>query len=147
MATPLFTLSCDKLSNATLVGFRGKEQISRPYEFEVFFTVPAGTAVRPAVGERATLKGARTSDGEPFAIHGVIAGVKLLLQMPDGALYGALVVPRLWLLRHFARSYVFTFKKLKDFLSETLEAGGLTSSDYRFPIDEGARDDAEFVAQ
>ena len=38
MTTDLFTLECDAIKNAVFVGFRGKEQISRPYEFDLFFT-------------------------------------------------------------------------------------------------------------
>lgn len=144
----LFTLQSEKLKDHVLVGFRGKEQISRPYEFEVFFTVPAGTAVKSAVGERASIIADRKTDGfEKWAIHGVLVKMSLVHQYRERALYKALLVPRLWLLRHFWRSFVFTHKKLDGFLQDTLEAGGLSSDEFRFDIDKGARGEEEFVTQ
>lgn len=142
-----FTLKCDKLTDAIFVGFRGKEQISRPYEYEVFFTVPAGTSVRAAVGERATIRGLRPDGVAPVAIHGVLANIRLLHQAGERALYGGLLVPRLWLLRHFWGSYVFTGKTLKQFVTDTLKNGGLLTSDFRFAIDDDAHAEEEFVTQ
>ncbi len=147
MRVDLFTLTCSKLENASLVGFRGKEKISEPYEYELFFTVPVGTSARAAVGERATLKGDRGEGHEPLVIHGVVAGVRLLHQTAERALYSASLVPRLWLLRHFWRSYVFTGKNIQAFLTDTLTAGGLASNEFRFSIDPGLYAEEEFVAQ
>lgn len=147
MSIDVFALTCDKLGSASFVGFRGVEQISRPYEFELFFTVPTGTAVRKAVGERASLKGDRTDTHEPFVLHGVIASVKLLHQTSERALYQALLVPQLWLLKQCWRSYVFTQRTVKEFLSDTLTAGGLTSSEFRFEIEDSLYATEEFVAQ
>lgn len=143
----VFTLKCEKLNDAIFVGFRGKEQISRPYEYAFFFTVPAGGSVRALVGERATISGDRGDDSTPLTIHGVIANVRLLHQAGERALYCGLLVPRLWLLRHFWRSYVFTGKTLKQFLTETLEDGGLNGSDFRFKIQDDAHAEEEFVTQ
>jgi len=147
MGHDVFTLKCAKLDGASFVGFRGVERISRPYEYELFFTVPTGTSVRKAVGERATLKGDRTDTHEPFVVHGVLASVKLLHQTSERALYQALLVPRLWLLRQFWRSYVFTKENVKTFLTDTLTAGGLATSEFRFEIEESLYDTEEFVAQ
>lgn len=143
----MFTLKCDKLTDAVFVGFRGKEQISRPYEYEIFFTVPSGTSVRAAVGERATIRGQRAIGVDPVVIHGVLANIRLLHQSGERALYGGLLVPRLWLLRHFWRSYVFTGKTLEQFVTDTLKDGGLTSADFRFAIDADAHAEEEFVTQ
>ncbi|MFO0611491.1 MAG: type VI secretion system tip protein TssI/VgrG [Polyangiaceae bacterium] len=149
----LFTLTCEKIPDLAFVGFRGKEYISRPFEFELFFTVPMGTPVRDAVGARATLKGGRSED-HPVVFHGVIAQVALVHQHNgkkqtehDRTLYRALLVPRLWLLQHFWRSFVFTGKNVKEFLSDTLEAGGLVADEFRFDINEGSYAKEEFVAQ
>ena len=60
----LFKLQCDKLKDHVLVGFKGKEEISRPYEFELFFTVPVGTAVKDAIG-------ASMADEDGGALHGI----------------------------------------------------------------------------
>ncbi len=142
-----FSLSCSALDGVAFLGFRGVEHISQPYEFELFFTVPAGTDVRKAVGERATVRADRRDEGEPLVIHGVIASVRLMHQTAERAMYQALLVPKLWLLRHFWRSYVFTNQPIKDFLSTTLQNGGLLASEFRFSINEGDYPIEEFVAQ
>ncbi|MCC6523161.1 MAG: type VI secretion system tip protein VgrG [Polyangiaceae bacterium] len=146
MRQDLLTLTCSKLQDLSLVGFRGTEAVSRPYEFDLFFTVPVGTAVRSAVGERATLKVDRGDGSAPVIVHGVLANAKLLHQAAERALYQALLVPRLWMLRHFWRSFVFTKQKADAFLGDTLKAGGLLPSDFRFSID-GSYPEEEFVVQ
>ncbi|MFO0612731.1 MAG: type VI secretion system tip protein TssI/VgrG [Polyangiaceae bacterium] len=146
-----FTLTCDKIPDLRFVGFRGKEQISRPYEFEIFFTVPTGTAVRDAIGQRATVRAARAGDLEPVVFHGLLAQVSLVHQATnrrterDRSLYRALLVPRLWFLQQFWRSFVFTGKSVKEFLTDTLQAGGLVSDEFRFDI--GSHPTEEFVTQ
>lgn len=142
-----FSLTCSALNGVAFLGFRGTEHVSQPYEFELFFTVPAGTDVRKAVGERATVRANRRVEGDPLVIHGVIASVRLLHQTAERAMYQALLVPKLWLLRHSWRSFVFTNQAIKDFLSATLQSGGLLSSEFRFSINEGDYPIEEFVAQ
>ncbi|WP_437313145.1 type VI secretion system Vgr family protein [Sorangium sp. So ce385] len=142
-----FTLSCSALASVAFIGFRGTEHVSQPYEFELFFSVPANTDVRKAVGERATVRANRGQGKDPFVLHGVIASVRLLHQNADRALYQALLVPKLWLLRHFWRSHVFTNQAVKEFLSATLQSGGLAASEFRFSIDEADYPVEEFVAQ
>src|SRR5262249_52887314 len=132
MLISVFTFECEFIKDATFVGFRGKEQIARPYEFDLFFSVPLGTDVKGAVGRRATFKADCCDGNPPVAFHGVIAQVTLLHQDRERAMYRALLVPRLWLLRHFRRSHVFTFKKVTDFLADTLEDGGLQPEEFRF---------------
>ncbi|WP_437284159.1 type VI secretion system Vgr family protein [Sorangium sp. So ce406] len=142
-----FSLTCSALAGVTFIGFRGTEHVSQPYEFELFFSVPANTDVRKAVGERATVRATRGDGNEPFVLHGVLASVRLLHQNAERALYQALLVPKLWLLRHFWRSHVFTNQPVKEFLAATLQSGGLAASDFRFLIDEGDYPVEEFVAQ
>ncbi|XXX72487.1 type VI secretion system tip protein TssI/VgrG [Sorangium sp. So ce134] len=142
-----FTLSCSALASVAFIGFRGTEHVSQPYEFELFFSVPANTDVRKAVGERATVRANRGEGNDPFVLHGVIASVRLLHQNADRALYQALLVPKVWLLRHFWRSNVFTNQAVKEFLSATLQSGGLAASEFRFSIDEADYPVEEFVAQ
>jgi len=146
MVAALYSLSCSKLENASFVGFRGKEEISRPYEIELFFTVPLGTPVKAAVGERAKLTIRRGDDAVPVVFHGVIAETRMLHQTTERALYRALLVPKLWMLRHFWRSFIFTFKKVDEVLTDTLLAGGLSPKEFRFSIT-GTYPKEEFVAQ
>ena len=147
MTIDLFAINCGALKEARLVGFKGTELLGRPYEIDVFFTVPAGTDVRSAVGTRATITATRGEDAEALAWHGVFARLRLLHQTAERALYRGVLVPKTWLLRHSVRSHVFTRKKLKDFASTTLKHGGLQASDFRFNIDDGSYPEEEFVCQ
>jgi type VI secretion system secreted protein VgrG len=146
MVTALYSFACSKLDNVAFVGFRSKEEISRPYEVELFFTVPVGTAVKDAVGERAKLTISRGEDSVPVVFHGVIAEARLLHQTDERALYRALLVPKLWMLRHFWRSFIFTGKKVDEFLTDTLKAGGLSPSEFRFSV-ASTYPKEEFIAQ
>ncbi|WP_437292825.1 type VI secretion system Vgr family protein [Sorangium sp. So ce426] len=142
-----FSLSCSALASVAFIGFRGTEHVSQPYEFELFFSVPTSTDVRKAVGERATVRASRGDGKDPLVVHGVIASVRLLHQNAERALYQALLVPKLWFLRHFWRSHVFTNQPVKEFLSATLQNGGLAGGDFRFSINDGDYPVEEFVAQ
>ena len=101
MSVDVFSFKCSALPTAAIVGFKGTEYVSRPYEFNVYFTVPLGTDVRSAVGQRATLLAARGEGREPVNWHGVLVRVRLLHQVAERALYQALLVPKLWILRHY----------------------------------------------
>lgn len=147
MAESGISLSCSALAGVTLVGFRGTEHVSQPYEFEIFFSVAAGTDVRKAVGERATLRASRGPEADPLVIHGVLANVRLLHQTAGRTMYQARLVPKLWLLGHFWRSYIFTNQSITEFLTATLKDGGLMPGEFRFSVDEGSYPTEEFVAQ
>ncbi|MEZ4300780.1 MAG: type VI secretion system tip protein TssI/VgrG [Polyangiaceae bacterium] len=142
-----FSFACSALDNVVFIGFRGAEHVSQPYEFEVFFSLPADANARRAVGERATVRASRGSGADPLVIHGMIANVRLLHQTAERAVYQALLVPKLWMLRHFWRSHVFTNCKIKDFLTETLQNGGIEGGEMRFAIHEGSYPTEEFVVQ
>ncbi|MCC6522744.1 MAG: type VI secretion system tip protein VgrG, partial [Polyangiaceae bacterium] len=147
MTIDLFHLSCDALQGAALVGWKGEEGLGRPFELELFFTVPRDTDVKAALGAAATLTATRGDEREPMRWHGVLARVRLLHITAERGLYAALLVPRLWLLRHGERSYVHTKKRLGDFVTRTLEDGGLTTADYRLDIDAGSYPEEELVIQ
>ncbi len=147
MSVDVFQFTCDSLSKAVLVGFKGTEYISRPFQFDIFFTVPSGTNVRAAVGEKATLTADRGGKSEPLRWHGVFARMRLLRHVDERVLYCGSLVPRLWRLRHSSRSNVATKQTIKAFLTDTLEHGGLVEGDFRFHIDEDRYPEEEFVCQ
>lgn len=66
MSIDVFSIHCDALDGAKLAGFKGTEALSRPFEFDVFFTVPAGTDVKSAVGAAATLTADRDDGRGPM---------------------------------------------------------------------------------
>src|SRR5438132_579527 len=126
MSTDVFSLHCSPLSTAKLVGFRGTEQLSQPFQFNVYFTVPEGTDVKSAIGAQATLSANRDDTGATLAWHGMFVSLRLLHQTRERALYHGLMVPKLWLLPQYMRSHVQTKKgqKVKDFTATTLKDGG-----------------------
>ncbi|MBW2527963.1 MAG: type VI secretion system tip protein VgrG [Deltaproteobacteria bacterium] len=147
MSVDVFSLNCASLTDARLVGFKGTERIGRPYELQLYLTVPAGTDVRAAVGTRATLTADRGQDGEPMCWHGVLARMRMLRHVAERVLYRATLVPKLWTLRHSVRSCVHTKEGIKKFITDTLQHGGLGEGDYRFHVDEGRYPEEEFVCQ
>jgi type VI secretion system secreted protein VgrG len=147
MSTDVFSIHCDALEGAKLAGFKGIEALNRPFELDVFFTVPVGTDVKTAIGARATLTADRADDRGPMCWHGVFAKLRLLHETAERALYRAALVPKLWLLRHYVRNYVHTKKKADTFLADTLKDAGLAASDFQFHIDGGAYPQEDFVCQ
>jgi type VI secretion system secreted protein VgrG len=140
-------MRCDALDGARLVGFKGTEVLARPFEVDLFFTVPAGTDVKGAVGARTTLTADRDDGRGPMCWHGILAGVRLLHETAERALYRASLVPRLWVLGQHVRSYVHTKKKVDAFAADTLKDGGLSGGDFDFKANGGAYPEEEFVCQ
>ena len=96
----VLAMHCAALPAARAVGFKGTEALCRPFEFDVLFTVPAGTDVRAAINAPATLTLQRGADSPPMCWHGVFVRLRLLRESADRALYHGSLVPRLWLQRH-----------------------------------------------
>ncbi|MBI4955028.1 MAG: type VI secretion system tip protein VgrG [Myxococcales bacterium] len=150
MSVDVFTLHCSAVQSARLVGFRGTEILNRPFELDVFFTVPEGTDMRSAIGAAATLTANRADDTPVLAWHGLFVRLRLVHQTAERALYHGLLVPKLWLLQQHARSHVQTKpgQNVKAFTTVALEAGGLANgSDFRFTTDDGNYPKEEFVCQ
>lgn len=147
MSIDVFSLQCDALEGAKLAGFKGTEGLNQPFEFDLFFTVPVGTEVRKAVGERATLTADRDDGRGPVCWQGILAGARLLHETAERALYRASLVPKLWVLQQYVRSYVHTKKKIDAYVGDTLRDGGLTGSDFDFKTNGAAYPQEEFVCQ
>lgn len=147
MTTDVYSLHCSNLSQAKLVAFKGTERLGKPFEFDIFFTVPSGTDVKAAINAKATLLMDRKSSADPMAWHGVFARIRLLHETSDRALYQGLLVPKLWMLRYSVRSFVHVKKKIDAFAGDTLKNGGLTDQDFKFNTDKGKYPQEEFVCQ
>jgi type VI secretion system secreted protein VgrG len=147
MSTDVFSIRCDALAEAKLAGFKGVEALGRLFEFDLFFTVPAGADVKSAIGARATLVADRDDGRGPMLWHGILAAVRLLHETAERALYRASLVPRLWLLSHHVRSHVHTRRKVDVFVADTLKDAGFSTSDHAFHTDAAAYPQEEFVCQ
>lgn len=147
MSIDLFSIHCDALDGARLAGFKGVEALNRPFELNLFFTVPVGTEIKGAIGSRATLTADRDDGRGPMCWHGILASIRLLHETAERTLYRAVLVPKLWLLRRHVRSFVHTKKKIDAFTADMLQDGGLTASDFALHMDAGAYPQEEFVCQ
>lgn len=136
----LITISSSALvGSPRVVGFRGVEAVSRPYQIEIFLLVrdEQGDAfdVGDAVGAKATLTLDRSTDSDPpFAFSGIFATVELLQAFDGHWLIRALLVPKLWLLGLSRHSRVFTRQTLPDVLKAVLEDNGLSADDYQLRL-------------
>jgi type VI secretion system secreted protein VgrG len=123
-------------ADTRVLGFRGEEAISRPYEVEVFLSLPHEPGGEPdladAIGAKAVLTVDRARLGvPPFHLAGVFAHVEVLHATEGRLLLRAVVVPRLWQLGLSEHSRIFTKMKVPDILREVLGDNGLTDVEMR----------------
>ena len=136
----LITISSSVLPGSTrVVGFRGVEALSRPYEIEVYVAVQGeeGDAIDlgDAIGAKATLTLDRTTDDTPpFELVGIFASVELLHEIEGRSLLRAVMVPRLWLLGLSRHSRVFTKVTLPEVIEAVLEDNGFSSEEYELRL-------------
>jgi type VI secretion system secreted protein VgrG len=145
----LITISSSVIPrSARVVGFRGTEAISRPYEIEIFLAVPQELGeefdLADAIGAKAKLIIDRQKLG--VATHtfaGIFASVEVMHAFEGRLLLRALLVPRLWQLGLSRHSRVFTKMKVPDIISTVLEENGVTDFELRL----GAFEPEEHVCQ
>ncbi|QXD13878.1 type VI secretion system tip protein VgrG [Rhodocaloribacter litoris] len=105
------------------VRFRGYEEISRPYRFEIDLVSDDPHIDLAAVtGQPATLHLQRIGDGfEHFRpIHGIVVDFQLLQSQEGYAAYRAELVPRLWLASLAHRSRIFKDMTVPEIVREVL---------------------------
>jgi type VI secretion system secreted protein VgrG len=147
MTVDHLSLSCGSLGDLELVAFRGREELNRPFEFEVFFTVPEETDLSAALGQPASLMFDRRDGRPPMAWHGVFASVRLVHHSAERALCVGVLVPKLWRLRHSYRSHAHTKVRLDAFLRATLEHAGLVDKEFCFQFDTAKYGEEALVCQ
>ncbi len=136
--------------SARVVGFRGVEAISRPYEFDIYFTVRGddSEAFDPedAVGAKALLTLDRRNDGvPPFSFAGIFGAVELLHEVEGYTLVRARLVPKLWLLTLSMHSRIFTKKDFPSVLKSILEDSGMGGDDFEMRL--GGHETEEHICQ
>lgn len=136
----LYELQADFLpENAQVVSFDGEEAVNRIYRFRILFTVPleAGLSLDldGATGQTAKFFINRDSSTAPARTYaGTVAALELVEDLQRFSLLRLHLVPKAWRLSLGEHSRVFVDMALPDILTETLLAGGLTSSDYEFRL-------------
>ncbi len=147
----LFTLTSSVLEGSVrVVGFRGVEAISRPYEIEILFTLTGPESdtfdMADAVGARALLSVDRGDPRvPPFLLAGLFGSVELLGEVGDRALFRAVLVPRLQQLALSRHSRNFSRKSLPEILSAVLQDNGFSPDDYEMRL--GSYETEEHVCQ
>ena len=126
-------------AGAQVVGFRGREAISRPYRVEVFVLVPEaalqGFDPRALLGARATLKVHRANGDVRRVVHGAWSTVSLVRSVAGGAaLFRCALAPMLWRLSLTRRSRVFVRETLLQTTERLLREAGLTEQDFTFEV-------------
>jgi type VI secretion system secreted protein VgrG len=135
---------------ARVIGFRGIEAISRPYEIEIFlaFRDREGDAVdlADAVGAKATLTIDRAADAiPPFIFAGIFSSVELLHELDGHTLIRAVLVPALWVLGLSRHSRIFTKVAFPDVLKSVLEDNSIGPDEYELRL--GSYEVEEHICQ
>jgi type VI secretion system secreted protein VgrG len=115
----------------TVRSFRGREELSGLYAFDVVVTCPDALDERHLLGQRALL--ALHVGRAPRVFQGVIASVRHQgIRPPHGLAQLSLrLVPRLWLLQHRRRSRIFQDLRVDQILAVVLGEAGI---DARFQL-------------
>lgn len=135
---------------ARVIGFRGIEAISRPYELEIFlaFRDQQGDAVdlADAIGARATLAVDRAADAIPPCIFaGIFSSIELLHELDGHTLFRAVLVPALWRLGLSRHSRIFTKVAFPDVLKAILKDNGIGPDEYELRL--GKHEVEEHICQ
>jgi type VI secretion system secreted protein VgrG len=148
MSTDLITISSSALPADTRVaGFRAVEGISKPYEVEVFLTVPSdGLELTDGVGAQARLIIDRANDRmPPFYFSGVFAAMELLHEHDGRVLLRGVIVPKLWELGLSIHSRIFTKMSVPEIIEAVLQDNALSGDDYELRL--GSYPKEEHVCQ
>jgi type VI secretion system secreted protein VgrG len=130
--------------NAKVAGFRGSERLSKPYVFDVYFTVdsipgmPIQFDLSDAVYAKAKLS-IKLGQTPEFFFHGVLATVRLVRAADSASLFHARLVPQLWQLTLTKHSRIWTHKSSVEVIQEVLEEAGIEHefrTNASYPVEE-----------
>lgn len=133
-----------------VIGFRGVEAISKPYELEIFVSLEGAEGdeldLGDGIGAKAKLIIDRIDDKlPPFIFAGVLAGVDLLHAVEGRSLVRLVLVPRLHLLSLSRHSRIFTKMSVPDVIEAVLSDNGFSSDDYELRL--GSYETEEHITQ
>lgn len=127
-----FRIEGKGLEHATLVGFRGSEQLSRCFAIETFVTVPDSSVLDGTLGANLSLW---FDQPEAYALHGVATEIELLLEVPERTLARIRLTPRFSLLGLSHHSRMFTGRSVPEVIQAVLTKAGLAEgSDFEFRL-------------
>ncbi|MGK4005063.1 type VI secretion system tip protein TssI/VgrG [Sorangium sp. So ce1036] len=147
----LIKISSGALPSSTrVVGFRGVEAISRPYQIDIYLLLQGEDAesldLSDAIGARASLVLDWLTDNRPpFVFAGVLATLGVLHELDGRSLLRAVLVPKLWLLGLSRHSRIFTKQTFPDVMKAVLEENGIGPDEYEMRL--GSYDVEEHICQ
>jgi type VI secretion system secreted protein VgrG len=147
----LITFSSSGLpDDIQVVGFQGREWISRPYRFEIFLLIKSedgdGPDLGDALGAKAQIVLDRAEDRlPPYVFAGVLAGIELLHEFDGRALLRATMVPRMWELSLSRHSRIFTRMSIPEILEAVLGEHGISGDALEMRL--GSYEKEEHVCQ
>jgi type VI secretion system VgrG family protein len=133
--TKRFTFVSQGLPEDTfaVVEFKGTEEISRLYEFDITLASDdpeidlKGVLQNPAT---LTIKGG----DQDFLIHGILGQFEQLHEVKERYFYRALLVPRLWQADLYRENQLFLDETVPNIIEEILKQTGLTTQDYELKL-------------
>jgi type VI secretion system secreted protein VgrG len=135
--TSLYFFEPAELAPDTLrvVRFEGTEGISQPFNFELqLISEDPDLDFEKVVNKSATFTMMRGD--EPRPVSGIVTDFSVRGRTADYVVYQATLRPRLHWLSLSYRSRIFQEKKVEDILRTVLEEDGLSSSDFKFKLQE-----------
>ena len=134
----IFELECAALGDdVRLVGFHGREELSHPYRYHVYLTLPLDglPAASSVVGAKTSLR-IQPDQSPADQIHGVVSEYQIFDQAAERALVVVAVTPRLAHVGLSLHSRVFTKKSPIEVITAVLEGAGLAAgTDFAFELD------------
>jgi type VI secretion system secreted protein VgrG len=117
-------------------GFRGSEGLSSLYRFELYLFIEEATFdMAGAVGSDVALTFNGLGGRPPMPVHGMLASVETVGDLLHGALYRAVLVPRLHRLTLTHHSKVFVNQSMLEILQQVLEDEGFEKDkDFAFRL-------------
>lgn len=123
---PFSAISTALPPSTRVFAFRGTEALSTLYGFEiVLFIEEPSFDMAAAIGADATFSINRVEGGLPVLFHGIFASFETIGDLLHGALYRAVLVPRLHKLTLTHHSLVFVDKSMPEILEQVLAGAGL----------------------
>jgi type VI secretion system secreted protein VgrG len=132
--TARFTLKIASFAHELrVVGFKGTEQLSQPFEFELeLASQDPQIGFEKVINQPALL----TLFGRdaPRYVHAMVSGFKQGGQGDRFTTYHASLVPRVWYLGHRHNCRIFQHLEVKQIIEQVLKDAGFTDDDYRFVL-------------
>ena len=120
---------------ARVLGFRGTEALSVPYEFDVALSIPQSDAdLSPLRGARARLTIARDGTVPDYVVNGVVDAVELFHEYKTHAVYIIRLTPALARLHYERHSRVFTDLSIPDVVRQVLAEAGFGGEDLEIDL-------------